>query len=466
MAIRVLLAVLCALSLGWAIPRWGKAVPVDRLTANIRAYLETHPDDAGAWYALGRVHSIAYAKGKDELYTYDPGSPEKLPDTGERRDRFLPDPTETRTQAVRRLYECDLDAKLTDEGRAKLDAALEALGGEGAAEAEDVIVRIGPRALPVAQARLQLEKEDGPRKQALARIVEALQLGPRAVQSLRAAIAAYEEGVAKGASSPWLSLGLAWCYEEAGKTEQAVARYREAYRAAIEADLVEKGWSRISGWWHGSIALEAGEGWLRLIGDPKDEATKQAIAEVKGNVVTLRRRTEGQDRAVSPILVPLQPTASLQGLIDASHLVAFDLDGSGVARLWPWPRPTAGFLVWDPEKSGEVRSGLQLFGNVTWDAFWPDGYRPLSLLDDDRDGRLSGRELDGLALWRDGDCDGVSSPGEVRPLRAWGIVALGVSSEPSSEGPRCVQGVRFATGEWRPTWDWWPESRGRARLSP
>jgi hypothetical protein len=50
--------------------------------------------------------------------------------------------------------------------------------------------------------------------------------------------------------------------------------------------------------------------------------------------------------------------------------------------------------------------------------------RPLAALDDDHDGILTGKELAGLALWRDANGNGVADPGEVKPLSAYGIVAL------------------------------------------
>lgn len=71
-----------------------------------------------------------------------------------------------------------------------------------------------------------------------------------------------------------------------------------------------------------------------------------------------------------------------------------------------------------------VRSALQLFGNVTFWPFWENGYHALRSLDDDGDGQLAGDELRHLAIWRDGDANGRSTPAEVRPLAEWGIQSL------------------------------------------
>ena len=48
----------------------------------------------------------------------------------------------------------------------------------------------------------------------------------------------------------------------------------------------------------------------------------------------------------------------------------------------------------------------------------------LALLDTNHDGKISAKELDALALWFDKNRDGVSQPGEVKPLSSLGVVAL------------------------------------------
>ena len=51
-------------------------VPVERLAQNVRQHLEEHPDDGHAWYVLGRVHAMAYARGTATLKAevrQDPG---------------------------------------------------------------------------------------------------------------------------------------------------------------------------------------------------------------------------------------------------------------------------------------------------------------------------------------------------------------------------------------------------------
>ena len=87
-------------------------------------------------------------------------------------------------------------------------------------------------------------------------------------------------------------------------------------------------------------------------------------------------------RAITPILVPLQADTDLADLVDAHAQVLFDLGGSWLARPWGWITPNAAWLVFDPQRSERITSGLELFGNVTFWIFWQDGYEALRALDE------------------------------------------------------------------------------------
>jgi len=145
----------------------------------------------------------------------------------------------------------------------------------------------------------------------------------------------------------------------------------------------------------------------------------------------------------------------LDQLVDANAAVTFDLDGSGLPRPWGWITTNAAWLVYDPQGRGEISSALQMFGQVTFWIFWRDGYHALASLDDNQDGRLAGSELRGIALWQDGNGNGVSEPGEVRPVAEWGITAVFCSGQQEAvHGSWCAEGVRFGEGRVRPTYDW------------
>ena len=78
-------------------------------------------------------------------------------------------------------------------------------------------------------------------------------------------------------------------------------------------------------------------------------------------------------------------------------------------------------------------------------------------LDDNGDGKLTGRELSGLAIWHDRNTNGVADPGEVRPVTSWGIVALSCARILSEDDPTTAAwspgGVTFADGRTRATCD-------------
>jgi len=125
--------------------------------------------------------------------------------------------------------------------------------------------------------------------------------------------------------------------------------------------------------------------------------------------------------------------------------------------------PDAGWLVWDPEWRGEVRSPSDMIGQRAWSSVWADGFEALRALDANRDGELAGDELMGLSLWRDENGNGVSEPGEVLPANVHGIAALSVIGQPTRPGLLIApHGVRFDDGRTRPLYDWTP---GRTPVS-
>jgi len=144
--------------------------------------------------------------------------------------------------------------------------------------------------------------------------------------------------------------------------------------------------------------------------------------------------------------------------VATSALRAFDLDGTGRAR-WEWVGPGSGLLVWDPDRTGRITSGRQLFGNWTWGKPWKDGYEPLATLDRDHDGSLSGPELAALGVWIDADGDGVSDPGEVSDCASAGVQRIGVGAERDASGHAMLSAgftMRLPEGRTveRRTWDW------------
>jgi hypothetical protein len=180
---------------------------------------------------------------------------------------------------------------------------------------------------------------------------------------------------------------------------------------------------------------------------------RQEIATLKERAEKLRKLP----RPVTPIAVPLRDGLTAFDLEARSAWVPFDADGTGLTKKWTWITPDAAWLVHDPGSSGKITSALQLFGSVTFWMFWETGYEALAALDDNHDGQLTGRELDGLALWRDANGNGISEPGEVKPLSAYGIAAVSCRCERDGGHPDRIaysrSGVTFRDGRTRPTFD-------------
>jgi hypothetical protein len=244
--------------------------------------------------------------------------------------------------------------------------------------------------------------------------------------------------------------------EKAGKNEaawkqSALAAYRRAYKLTIKGELGRGGMGPGA---DASISLEAGQGTIRILEKRKrtnDE--EEELSEVRKAVETL----QDKPRAVTPIIFPLDRRADLEDLLAKDKLVRFDLAGDGEPGWWPWVKPTTGILVWDPKHSGRVQSGLQLFGSVTWWISWQNGYQPLATIDDNRDGWLEGKELDGLAVWRDRNTNGISEPGEVISAQSAGIVRIAVTASSSLDGvPSNPAGLHLSDGTMLPTYDWTP----------
>jgi hypothetical protein len=376
----------------------GERVPLDRLLRNVERYVQGHPNDAKGHYTMGRLHSLGFCQRATQAFVI-------LIDRETERPLPLP----------RFPYDASVLEPLTAT----------------------------PNPSDLATRRHLLASVKSYR--------HATELSP-------------------GTSLYWLGLG--WMLEQGaplasavdapflakpGKAplrqwqDQALEAYRRAYTLDRSADLKQVILAPSA---DASIALEAGEGILRILeARGPTVAEKDEALEVAATIKSLQNKP----RVVTPIVFPLDGAASLTDLLDPSRSVSFDLAGDGRAERWPWVGPNAGFLVWDPEGSGRIVSGRQLFGSATWSMFWHDGYEPLAALDDDGNGWLSGPELTGLAVWRDGNGNGVSERGEVRPLTGYGVVEVSVRATGLYDGVPCnLQGMRRADGTLVPTFDWMP----------
>jgi hypothetical protein len=274
-----------------------------------------------------------------------------------------------------------------------------------------------------------------------------------AQQHLKTAILHLREATRLDPSLLAAQLGLAWSLEQSGQKTTALKEYRRLFPIALKQEIAAGS--------HGpcpSIAEETGRYLKGLL--PLSE--KAEIASVDANL----KRLQVLPRAVTPIAIPLTNEDSLTALM-SEHTVRFDLDGTGSKSYSHWITPKAGWLVYDGNGSKRITSGLQLFGNVTFWIFWSNGYDALSALDDDGDGRLRGRELKGLAVWRDRNEDGVSEVNEVTALDDLGIASLGYRNlATTGDGmPYCPGGVQLSDGRSLNTYDMVLSSKGTSANS-
>lgn len=346
-------------------------IPVERLIENLERKLEAEPDNAQAHYLLARVHTMAFASGRNHARVN--------PDTG--APRF-------------------------DDGASG--------------------TFIPPRgAAPVSNGQAETGKERREHLEvAICHYRRALELDPDHLPS---------------------QVGLGWSLLKAEKREKALQVLRPAFERAWEKEKdafgVEAG---------RSLSMELGRYLLQLL-DPSEDSREIVRIHRKMQVI------EAKPKWMTPILIPLGDRTDLASLTTSTPTVEFDLDGSEAPRRWQWITPAAGWLVHDPLGRGDITSGRQLIGGVTFWIYWNDGYEALSALDDNADGELRDLELRGLAIWRDVNMNGASEPGEVRPVGDWGVTALACESEAvSSTVLMSRKGVQFEDGAVRPSYDWIP----------
>jgi len=266
-----------------------------------------------------------------------------------------------------------------------------------------------------------------------------------AKEHLEKAIAAYKDTLKLQPDNLAAKLGLAWTIEQSGKKKDAIAAYRKAIEAGWAKEKDRK-FGPLGGHY---ITKEAADYLIPLL---DKESDKEEIATLRERSAQLMKLP----RPITPIAIPLKDDLKLADIIDEDARVTFDADGTG-PRQWNWIRDNAGWLVMDPHQDGKIASGLQMFGSVSFWLFWDNGYQALALLDDNGDGELAGPELRHLAIWCDKNGNGVSDPGEVRPLAAYGIVALSCRSERAEDARNCaayaLAGVRFQDGRTRASYD-------------
>jgi hypothetical protein len=262
---------------------------------------------------------------------------------------------------------------------------------------------------------------------------------------LRAARVHYAQSLTMDGTDLRARLGLAFVLDELDRDDEARVELREI--VSLGLPRLQRDWSDPED--HAVLS----ETVLHLSDLARSDADDRAIAQVRA-----RLGASHPLRRITPIVVPLAE-APFARMIAPLSPVEFDFAGVGDRRARGWLTADAAWLVWDPEQRGRIDTGFQLIGQRTWGVFWTDGFEALRALDDNRDGELTGRELDGLSLWRDANGDGVSDAGKVRKLAAHGIVALAARGAVKRDNLIVAPaGVRLESGRTRPLYDWTPNA--------
>jgi len=137
----------------------------------------------------------------------------------------------------------------------------------------------------------------------------------------------------------------------------------------------------------------------------------------------------------SPLVLDLEGDGVALGSADQG--VRFDLLGSGPVRT-AWVRgDDDALLALDRDGDGQISSGAELFGegSTLGGRLAADGFQALAVLDrpdhgGNANGLLDPADLmyDQLVLWTDASHDGVSQPGELRPLADAGVAGIELSA--------------------------------------
>lgn len=410
--------------------------PVNRLIVNTEAFLKENPSDHRGHYTLARIHYLALVNKANLVAVTGQGTPpEVAPDW--LRGNF--------TYYVRRQHAWSLELK-----------------ERGYSSRSDVPREKRPALWKAVRAKDKELHENGWQPERIGN--EPL------LEHASEAVSGFKRAIELSPKSGLYYLGLASLYRQylqftqqegiqkhppelMGLTLQKVREaYLKAYELSIKEDLKLRhipitGLSSLVGYEAGRAYVELARQAPRL---SEDEVRR--VAEIEEILDRFDKLSWG---AITPIVFSLQEQSSLSDLLDPDTHVSFDLDGDGAAEEWPWVKPSTGILVWDPNGTGRITSGRQLFGSATWWVLFPNGYSALNALDDNRDGWLTGPELDGIGAWFDGNSNGCSEPGEVLAVYDLGVLAINTSPSAEADGTLLSRhGMALSGGRTVATYDW------------
>lgn len=411
-------------------------IPIERLIENATAYIQQEPNDASGYYTLARIHYLAFVNKAFLVGAFGGSSSNIIPFWW--RENYL---------SIARWYEATRIA-LEEYGYESTTDVPSALRDEfwGRVRAiYDELIRDDWQ--PEQPTTEQLIEHAGA---AQWNFFQAAALDPNnglyylGQASLGEQYYEFFVETSKSLMSPEIKTIFLYGVKET---------YFLAYNLSIQEDLKLE-YIPISGF-RSIISYEAGNAYVRLWEEAEDQIPTEVqdrIADIKANLAVIEALPlEG----ITPIVFSLQENLTLTELLAPKKIVDFDLDGDGVVEKRPWVKPATGFLVWDGDGDGHITNGRELFGSVTWWLFFPNGYRAMDILDDNRDGFLSHGELDGISVWFDRNSNGCSDTGEIVPVIDLGITRI--ATRPNGfdgKSPMHTSGLQLKDGRTLPTYDW------------
>lgn len=421
-----------------ALARWAAPVyvPVDRMIANATAYIAEEPNDPTGYYTLARIHYLAFINKAYLVGTFNQDVPPSIIAYWWWEDYLQGARRAEATRIALEEFGLESTQELTNENRSAFYDRVYAI--------EATLV----------ENKWQPEQ---PTSEELVGHVGAAQWNFNRAIALDPNNALYYLGQASLGEQylDYFDQTSPAAMPAAIKTimlDGVKATYLLAYNLSLDEDLALESLP-ISGV-RGIISYEAGSAFVRLWEAERDipKDVQGVISEIRTNLKIFETLPIG---AITPIVVSFEPHASLAELLVPQNAVKFDLDGDGRVEERSWVKPTTGFLVWDANKDGRIDSGREMFGSVTWWLFFPNGYRAMDVLDDNRDHWLTAGELGGVSVWFDRNSNGVSDAGEVVPVADLAIEALGTHPNGlDGPSPMHTTGMRLKDGRTLPSYDW------------
>ena len=133
-----------------------------------------------------------------------------------------------------------------------------------------------------------------------------------------------------------------------------------------------------------------------------------------------------------------------KGKFYSKHRQMFDFFGNGFPVAMEWVGPNDGLLV-RPKADGSV-DGTCLFGSANG---YANGYEQLATLDENFDGRVTGKELQGLSVWQDKNGNARCDKGELMSVSQLGITEFNLRHKD-------YKSTYTIKGKTQAMFDWWP----------